>query len=28
MDDDTILLVFPREHSSFKSGGCHCNIDT
>ena len=28
MDDGTILLVFRREHSSFKSGGCHCNIDT
>jgi len=26
-DDGTILLVFRREHSSFKSGGCHCNID-
>ena len=28
MDDGTILLVFRREHLSFKSGGCHCNIDT
>ena len=28
MDDGIILLVFRREHSPFKSGGCHCNIDT
>jgi len=27
MEDGTILLVFRREHLSFKSGGCHCNID-
>ena len=28
MDDGIILLVFRREHSPFKSGGCHCIIDT